>query len=167
MNTKDPIPYLFQGLVYRDLGMSAHALKAINRSIELKPDYLLAQNYLAEYHLSVGNYQKAMFVVEKTIARAPKNQFAHWLNAQIQLQMGEKTKAMKHFAQTAALGGRHQLIAQIYLAVLHQDNAQLLQLAEQTNAMIAHGTRSDGVHHLIFFGDCRNHDDFYIIICCL
>lgn len=72
MDTKDPIPYLFQGLVYRDLGMTAHALKAINRSIELKPDYLQAQNYLA---------------------------------------------------------------------VLRQDNAQLLQLAEQTNAMIAQGNQ--------------------------
>ncbi len=141
MDTKDPIPYLFQGLVYRDLGMAAHALKAFNRAIELKPDYLLAQNYLAEYYLSVGDYRQALLMVEKTIARATQNQFAHWLNAHIQLQMGNKVKAIEHFTQTATLGGRHLLIAQIYLAVLRQDNPQLLQLAEQTNSAIAQGNQ--------------------------
>ncbi|NQZ11181.1 MAG: tetratricopeptide repeat protein, partial [Algicola sp.] len=143
MDTKDPIPYLFQGLVYRDLGMTAHALKAINRSIELKPDYLLGKNYLAEYYLAVGEHQKALALVEKTVARTPKNQFAHWLNAQIQLQLGDKAKAIKHFTQAAALGGRHQLIAQIYLAVLRQDHPeqQHLQLAERTNSTIAQGNQ--------------------------
>ncbi|MCJ8268994.1 MAG: hypothetical protein MJK04_06270, partial [Psychrosphaera sp.] len=149
MDTKDPIPYLFQGVVYRDLGMSAHALKAINRSIELKPDYLLGKNYLAEYYLAVGEHQKALLLVEKTVARTPKNQFSHWLNAQIQLQLGDRTKAIKHFTQTAALGGRHQLIAQIYLAVLRQGSPeqqpeqrqQHLQLAERTNSAIAQGNQ--------------------------
>lgn len=120
LGPKDPIPYLFLGLIYRDLNMNGHALNAINRAISFKPDYNLAQNYLAEYYLLLGQFEQAKAVLDKNQYKLGYDQFAHWLYGNIYLYQNSHQKAIQHFEQAAKLGGRYQLIAQTYRDILSE-----------------------------------------------
>ncbi|TQV87626.1 winged helix-turn-helix domain-containing protein [Aliikangiella coralliicola] len=139
MDPTDPIPYLFLGLCYRDLDMSEHALSAIEKSVELKPDYLLAHNYLAEYYLIVGNDKKAEELLSQTLQQAPENQFSFWLNAQLYLRQGNQSKAAQNFARAAELGGRYQLPAKINLAIINRETGQLDQFYQALETKINQG----------------------------
>jgi DNA-binding winged helix-turn-helix (wHTH) protein/predicted Zn-dependent protease len=105
LGPKDPIPYLFLGLIYRDLKMEEHALKAINRSISFKPDYNLAQGHLAEYYFVQNEFELANQVLSASLEKYPNNQFAYWLSGSVALYQGDEEEAIMHFRQAALLGG--------------------------------------------------------------
>jgi len=141
MDFKDPIPYSFLGFCYRELRMIEHAKKAIDKSLALKPDYLLAQNYFAEFLLFIGDYKKSQMILTKTIDQAPKNQFNHWINAQLHLQTGNLILAKKSFKHIAQMGGRYKLPATVNLAVLNKDELQLSELTQQLDRKIQEGNQ--------------------------
>jgi tetratricopeptide (TPR) repeat protein len=141
MDYKDPIPYSFLGFCYRELRMTEHANKAIEKSLALKPDYLLAQNYFAEFLLFIEKFEKAQVILTKTIEQAPKNQFNHWINAQLHIQTGELILAKTSFEQIAQMGGRYRLPAKVNLAALNKDEQQLVQLTQQLDRKIQDGNQ--------------------------
>lgn len=139
MDLKDPIPYLFIGLVYSRLGMQAHALKSINHAVDLKPDYLLAKNYLAQFYLDSAEPDKAQPLLLELLEQHPGNQFAHWLLSQLYLQQNQLPKAEQHFAQAAAVGGRYQKPALVHLALLQQNDSELQRLHQQLSQTLKDG----------------------------
>jgi len=141
MDYKDPIPYSFLGFCYRELRMTEHANKAIEKSLALKPDYLLAQNYFAEFLLFIEEFEKAQTILTKTIEQAPKNQFNHWINAQLHIQTGDLVLAKTSFEQIAQMGGRYRLPAKVNLAALNKDKQQLAQLFQQLDRKIKSGNQ--------------------------
>lgn len=141
MGLKDPIPYSFLGFCYRELRMTEHAKKAIDKSLGLKPDYLLAQNYFAEFLLFTKDFEKAQIILTKTIGQAPKNQFSHWINAQLYIQTGDLISAKRSFEQISKMGGRYTLPAKVNLAALNKDKQQLIRLAQQLDSKIQEGNQ--------------------------
>jgi DNA-binding winged helix-turn-helix (wHTH) protein/lipoprotein NlpI len=136
LDRKDPIPYLFLGLSYQGLGMAQQALQAMHKSIALKPDYLLAHNYLAQLYISLGEHDKAQALLRQTLAQASNNQFGHWLVAQSFLQQGKLTAAKSSFEQVVQLGGRYQLTAKIKIALLDKNKLALVQLKDLVEQQI-------------------------------
>jgi DNA-binding winged helix-turn-helix (wHTH) protein/Tfp pilus assembly protein PilF len=141
MDLKDPIPYSFLAYCYRELGMIEHAKKAMEKSLALKPDYLLAQNYFAEFLLFEGHYNRAQMLLTKIIEQAPTNQFNHWINAQLHIQTGNFTLAKISFQKIAKIGGRYTLPAKINLAALNKNKHQLVQLEHQLDSKIQEGNQ--------------------------
>lgn len=131
LGPKDPIPYLFLGLIYRDLGMSGHATKAIGRAINFMPDYNLAISYQAEFLLINGQYQHAINAANKALTTNFDNQLAYWVLAHAWLAQANTPNAIEALQKAANLGGRYSPIVLSYLAILnHQPlghHEQLLQ----------------------------------------
>ena len=138
LGPKDPIPYLFLGLIYRDLAMSGHATKAIGRAINFMPDYNLAISYQSEFLLIDGQYQQAIDTANTALTTNFNNQFAYWVIAHAWLAQANTKNAIKALQSAANLSGRYTPIVLSYLAILnHQplDNhqQQLLAKIEQGN----------------------------------
>ena len=141
MDFKDPIPYAFLAFCYRELGMPDHAKKAFDKSLSLKPDYLLAQHNYAEFLLFTEDYKAAQTLLTTTREKAPNNQLNHWINAQLHLQKGDLILAKTSFEQMTKRGGRYQLPAKINLAVINKDELELVQLAQQVARKIQAGNQ--------------------------
>ena len=133
--------FSFSAPLDRELRMTEHAKKAIDKSLALKPDYLLAQNYFAEFLLFIGDYERAQKILTITIDKAPKNQFSRWVNAQLHLQTGDLILAKKSFELIAEIGGRYKLPAKVNIAVLNEDALQLSQLKQELDSKIIDGNQ--------------------------
>jgi adenylate cyclase len=88
------------------------ALKALERAIEMDPEYGLAWAMLG--HLHADNYalgfceieaplEKAMTFAQKGVALAPENQFARDALTLVHFHRGDKELFLKHVEQTIAL----------------------------------------------------------------
>ena len=88
------------------------ALKALERAIEVDPDYGLAYAMLG--HLHADNYalgfceiedplEKALMFAQKGVALAPENQFARDALTLVYFHRGDKEFFLKHAAETIAL----------------------------------------------------------------
>lgn len=139
MDVKDPIPYLFIGMIYSQLEMKAHALKSIKQSIDFKPDYLLAQNYLAQYYFDNKQYVEAQKQIQRVLADNPTSQFAHWLAGLAFLHNEQSAIAEQHFAQAAVLGGRYKVPAQVYWSLIKGDRGSLEHNYQQLTKAINDG----------------------------
>ena len=138
IDPKDPIPYLFLGLVYRDLAMTGHADKAIGRAVNFMPDYNLAISYQAESLLVTGQYQQAIDTANKAITTNFDNQLAYWVIAHAWLAQANVTKSKEALQKAADIGGRYTPIVMAYLAILNgqpldDHQMQLLAKIEQGN----------------------------------
>ena len=139
LDPKAPIPYLFLGLIYRDLAMYGHANNAINRALNFKPDYNLAQSYQAEFYLINNQYQQAIDTAKLALNSNSNNQLAYWVMAQAHLYLQQNTQAINALEPAATLGGRYQLISESYLAILkHQPTTQIKQ---QLSSVIEQGNQ--------------------------
>jgi tetratricopeptide (TPR) repeat protein len=88
------------------------ALEALERAVEVDPEYGLAWAMLA--HLHADNYalgfceietplEKAMAFAQKGVALAPQNQFARDALSLVHFHRGDKEAFLKHVEQTIAL----------------------------------------------------------------
>jgi tetratricopeptide (TPR) repeat protein len=91
--------------------------------------------------LFIGDFNKSQIILTKTIKQAPKNQFNHWINAQLHIQTGDLLLAKRSFERIAKMGGRYTLPAKVNLAVLNKDELQLGPLLQQLEREIQTGNQ--------------------------
>ena len=139
LDPKDPIPYLFLGLIYRDLSMTGHADKAIGRAVNFMPDYNLAISYQAESFLVTGQYQQAIDSANKAITTNFDNQLAYWVIAHAWIAQANVTKSKEALQKAADIGGRYTPIVMAYLAILNGQPLDYHQM--QLRAKIEQGNQ--------------------------
>ena len=142
LNVKDPIPYQHLGNTFRDLGLGEHAYRAYLNAVELKPDYLLAHNYLAEFHFGQQQYDQALAQVGQTLALAEYNSHALWLGGLALLMQGRHDQAAGYFRQAVEHSSdKYRLHAEVRLALLENRLHVLPQLQRQLEQRLARGSQ--------------------------
>lgn len=86
------------GAKYLDQGQYNEAEKYFLRAVEIKSDYYLALEHLAEVKAINGNYEEAINLYEKTLALSPKPEFYVAL-ANIYKNQGKTEKAQELYRQ--------------------------------------------------------------------
>jgi len=137
----NPVTNVNLSLSYRELGMFESSRKILEKLFELNPDFLLAHTYLAEISLATGKYSEAQISIKNSLKIAPNNQSSQWIQSLLKLQTGSLDSAISSFKRTAQLGGRYQLPAKVYLALINKDEHQLEQLYQQLNRKIIKGNQ--------------------------
>lgn len=128
-------------LCYRELYMLEHAKRVLNQSLEINPDYLLANSLLAEIGLQEGEYLQSSSVLQDKLVRTPNSQFDHWLLSLSHLQAGNLELATQSLERSTLLGGRYTLPSQTYLSILTNNDQQLGYLLQQINDKIKSGNQ--------------------------
>ncbi len=127
LDVKDPIPYLHFGNSFHDMVMPEHAQRAYQDALSLRPDYLLARNYLAEFYNSQKKYMKSLEIVSETLVIDPANSRALYSGAISHLMSGQRQVAMEFFERASvSVRPSYLLHARVRLAIL-QDNPMLLE----------------------------------------
>ena len=142
LNVKDPIPYQHLGNTFRDLGLAEHAYRAYLNAVQLKPDYLLAHNYLAEYYLNQQQYDKALAEVSQTLALSARNSRALWLGGLALMMQDRKGEAADYFRRVVEYNSdKYRLHAEVRLALLQARPQQLPQLQQRLEQLLAGGSQ--------------------------
>lgn len=128
-------------LCYRELYMFEHAKKWFSRALEVNPDYLLLNSFLAELGLQEYKHPQSRSILQKKLEKSPNSQFDHWLLALSYLQANNLELVIQALERAILLGGRYTLSAKVYLSIITKNEQQLEYLLQQINDKINSGNQ--------------------------
>lgn len=116
---------LFMALCYSDMGLSAYAIKAYNRLLEMNPEHVNANSNIGIEYIHKGDYETAIYYFEQAIALDPGYAEAYNNLAVCYFRMHELYEAIPYAEQALelkrSLYSASGLLATIY-ALLGEDN---------------------------------------------
>ncbi len=101
--------YLFiEGIKQRTIGNIDEAVKIFSRCLEMDPTSSAAMFEMANIHISKGDYQSSMMLLEKAVTLNPENEYYHILLAKLYQQNKLFDKAAQQFELLTQLNSGNQ-----------------------------------------------------------
>lgn len=120
-------PY-YLGVAMTSMGRDAEAIRALQRAIELDPDYLPAQLRLAKLLRTVGNWDGSREIYRTLVRRHPDSARAHYGLGRVQFAGGETQAALKSYQTASRLapdfGAAHYGLGTVYRSLGEEEKAR-------------------------------------------
>ena len=146
----------------------SQALAALERAVELDPDYSLAWSMLGHLHADnhalrfvseESSLELALIYASKGVALAPENQFAHDALTLVHFHRGDKVMFLQHVQETISLNPNSPYI--VGVAGWHM---MLFGEWDKGRTLLEKGMQLNPYHptwfHLATFMDCFNREDY-------
>lgn len=86
-----------------DHGGTGAAFKYAHRALELRPDHLGANRFMAYYYMEMGKYEEALPFAQLVAEHQPGSVFAHLSHGHVCMEQGRYQEALNEFKEVLVL----------------------------------------------------------------